>query len=85
MENNNNPRYKHDRVVSDFEADIEEIRRLYLHAAYSKSFWSEADKIFFADNWTCVVQRLLSYSIALHGLKHRLVLDEEESEQEEIH
>jgi hypothetical protein len=80
MENNNTLRYKPDRWVSDFEADLE---RIYLEAVNSRDFWSGAEKIVFADNWTCLMQRLISRGTTFHGFKHRLVLDEEEDEQEQ--
>jgi hypothetical protein len=70
-------------MVSDFKVDLEKILRLYLEAATSRGFWSGAEKIVFADRWTCLMQRVISRGTALHGLKHRLVLDEEESKQEQ--
>jgi hypothetical protein len=85
MESNSNLRYKPepDRMVSDFEADVERIRRLYLEAVNARDFWSGAEKIVFADSWTCLMQRLISHGTTFHDLKHRLVLDEEESKQEQ--
>jgi hypothetical protein len=85
MESNSNLRYKPDRLVSDFEADLEKIRRLFSEAVNSREFWSGPEKIVFADSWTCLMQRLISRGTTFHGLKHCLVLDEEESKQEDIH
>jgi hypothetical protein len=82
MENNNNLRYKPDRLVNDFEADLEKIRSLFLHAANSRDFWSGADKVVFTDDYTRLTQRFLSYGTSLHGLRHRLVLDEEDETEE---
>ena len=83
---NNNLRYKPDRIVSDFEVDSKEILRLYSEAVNARDFWSGAEKIVFADRWTCLMQRVISRGTTFHGLKHRLILDEEEEqEQEEIY
>jgi hypothetical protein len=78
MENNNSLRYKPDRLVSAFETDLEKIRILFLHAANSGDFWSGADKVVFTDDYTRLMQRFLSYGTSLHGLRHRLILDEED-------
>jgi hypothetical protein len=78
MENNNKLRYKPDHLVSAFKTDLEKIRILFLHAASSGDFLSGADKVVFADDYTRLMQRLLSYGTSLHGLRHRLTLDEEE-------
>jgi hypothetical protein len=87
VESNNSLSNKHGHLVSDFETDLEEIKRLYLKAVNSRDFWSGPEKIVFADSWTCLMRRLISCGITFHGLKHRLVLDEEKAnqEQEEIY
>jgi hypothetical protein len=80
MENNNNLRYKHDRMVSDFEADLEDIRRLYVQAVNSRLFWSEVDKIQFEGKWTELVKKLvLSGNLdVLSSFRYRLAIEEED-------
>jgi hypothetical protein len=80
MENNNNLRYKHDRMVSDFEADLEDKRRLYVQAVNSRLFWSEVDKIQFEGKWTELVKKLvLSGNLdVLSSFRYRLAIEEED-------
>jgi hypothetical protein len=80
MENNNNLRYKHDRMVSDFEADLEDIRRLYVQAVNSRLFWSEVDKIQFEGKWTELIKKLvLSGNLdVLSSFRYRLAIEEED-------
>jgi hypothetical protein len=76
MENNNNLRYKHDRMVSD----LEDIRRLYVQAVNSRLFWSEVDKIQFEEKWTELVKKLvLSGNLdVLSSFRYRLAIEEED-------
>jgi hypothetical protein len=78
---NDSVEYKPDRVVSDFEVDFKGILRLYLEAVNARDFWSGAEKFVFADRWTCLMQRVISRGTIFHGLKHRLVLDEEDEQE----
>ena len=55
-DDNDSVGYKPDRVVSDFEVDFKKILRLYLEAVNARDFWSGAEKIVFADKWTCLMR-----------------------------
>jgi hypothetical protein len=87
MENNNSLRYKPDRLVNDFEADLEDMRKLYVLAVNSRLFWSDAEKIQFEEKWTDLVKKLVlrGNSDVLSSFRYQLAMDEEDEIAEREH
>lgn len=74
-------------MVSDFETDLEDIRKLFAQAANSRLFWSGADKIQFEGEWTKLVKKLVLHGNLdiLSSFRYRLAIDEEDEIEERDH
>jgi hypothetical protein len=89
MSSRQSKEYKPDSPVShktakDLLSDLKDFNRFCLEAFHSRPFWSPADKVVFTDKWTVFMQKFLSHGTSLHGFNHRLILDDDNEEHEEV-
>jgi hypothetical protein len=85
MKNNESVRYKSHHSASNeaaetFGSDLKNLNAFCFEAIHYRPYWSSANKTVFADRWTIFMQGFLSHVTSLHGLKHRLILDEDDQD-----